>query len=86
MGSTYGAAGSLVILLVWIYYSSIILYFGAEFTKYYAFDKGARIQPDHNSKWESGRSPNVSASEEKDNPALKSPPEKPVSKGTDAGL
>ena len=80
VGSTYGAAGSLVILLVWIYYSSIILYFGAEFTKYYAFDKGARIQPDQNSQWESGRSPNVSASEEKDNPALKTPPEKSVSK------
>ena len=36
VGSTYGAAGSLVILLVWIYYSSIILYFGAVFTKAYA--------------------------------------------------
>jgi len=36
VGSTYGAAGSLVILLLWVYYSSIILYFGAEFTKAYA--------------------------------------------------
>ena len=33
VGSTFGTAGSLVILLVWVYYSSIILYFGAEFTK-----------------------------------------------------
>ena len=76
VGSTYGAAGSLVVLLVWIYYSSIILYFGAEFTKYYAFDKGARVQPDKYFKWESGRTPNVPASEEKDNPALKTPPKK----------
>jgi membrane protein len=33
VGSTYGAAGSLVILLLWVYYSAIILYLGAEFTK-----------------------------------------------------
>lgn len=37
IGTTYGAAGSLVVLLVWTYYSSLILYFGAEFTKSYAF-------------------------------------------------
>ncbi len=45
VGSTYGAAGSLVILLVWIYYSSIILYMGAEFTKAYAVKYGAPIKP-----------------------------------------
>lgn len=45
VGSTYGAAGSLVILLVWVYYSSIILYFGAEFTKAYAVEFGAPIHP-----------------------------------------
>jgi membrane protein len=45
VGSTYGAAGSLVILLVWIYYSSIILYFGAVFTKAYALKYGEAIKP-----------------------------------------
>ncbi len=45
VGSTYGAAGSLVVLLVWIYYSSIILYFGAEFTKAYAMKYGSDIMP-----------------------------------------
>jgi membrane protein len=45
VGSTYGAAGSLVILLLWAYYSSIILYFGAEFTKAYAIRFGAEIHP-----------------------------------------
>jgi len=45
VGSTYGAAGSLVILLLWVYYSSIILYFGAEFTKSYAVKYGAAIHP-----------------------------------------
>lgn len=47
VGSTYGAAGSLVVLLVWIYYSSIILYFGAEFTKAYAVEYGSAIHPNH---------------------------------------
>jgi membrane protein len=45
VGSTYGTAGSLVILLVWVYYSSIILYYGAEFTKAYAMQFGAPIHP-----------------------------------------
>ncbi len=47
VGSTYGTAGSLVVLLLWIYYSAIILYFGAEFTKAYAVRYGADIRPDH---------------------------------------
>jgi membrane protein len=47
IGSTYGTAGSLVVLLVWIYYSAIILYFGAEFTKAYAVQYGAEIRPNH---------------------------------------
>lgn len=45
VGSTYGAAGSLVVLLVWVYYSSIILYIGAEFTKAYAVKYGTPIHP-----------------------------------------
>jgi len=45
VGTTYGAAGSLVVLLLWIYYSSIILYLGAEFTKAYAVEYGAEIMP-----------------------------------------
>ncbi len=45
VGSTYGAAGSLVVLLLWVYYSAIILYFGAEFTKAYAVKYGSAIHP-----------------------------------------
>lgn len=45
IGSTYGTAGSLVVLLLWVYYSSIILYFGAEFTKAYAVEFGTAIHP-----------------------------------------
>lgn len=43
--SLYGAAGSVIIILVWVYYSAIILYFGAEFTKVYAKNFGGDIQP-----------------------------------------
>lgn len=45
VGSAYGAAGSLVILLVWVYYSAQILLFGAEFTQVYANQAGGRIVP-----------------------------------------
>jgi membrane protein len=44
-GSTYGAAGSLIVILVWVYYTAAILYFGAEFTQVYAEFKGVKIEP-----------------------------------------
>ena len=43
VGSTYGAAGSLVVLLLWIYYSAQIFFFGAEFTQVYANRFGSKI-------------------------------------------
>jgi membrane protein len=43
--SAYGAAGSVVIVLLWIYYSSVILLLGAEFTQVYAQARGSRIAP-----------------------------------------
>jgi membrane protein len=43
--SAYGAAGSLIVILVWVYYTAAILYFGAEFTRVYAEYVGARIEP-----------------------------------------
>jgi membrane protein len=45
VGSTYGAAGSLLIFLVWVYYSAQILFFGAEFTQVYARQRGKGIVP-----------------------------------------
>jgi membrane protein len=45
IGSIYGAAGSIILILVWVYYSAIILYFGAEFTKVYASVHGQKIIP-----------------------------------------
>lgn len=45
LGTTYGTAASIVIILTWVYYTSIILYFGAEFTKIYALEFGGGIVP-----------------------------------------
>ena len=42
IGSTYGAAGSLVVLLLWVYYSAQIFFLGAEFTQAYAQTFGSR--------------------------------------------
>ena len=44
-GTAFGAAGSMIIILLWVYYSSIILYFGAAFTKNYAQTIGRHIYP-----------------------------------------
>lgn len=49
--SAYGAAGSLVALLVWVYYSTQILFLGAEFTQVYARHHGSRIEPRANAEW-----------------------------------
>jgi membrane protein len=51
VGSVYGAAGSLTIILVWIYYSAQIFLFGAEFTEVWARYHGAHIEPDEDAEW-----------------------------------
>src|SRR5476651_2693641 len=43
--STYGAAGSIIVILLWIYYTAAILYIGAEFTQVYAEALGSKIEP-----------------------------------------
>ncbi len=45
IGVVYGTAASIILILVWVYYSSMILYFGAEFTKMYALHSGEGIKP-----------------------------------------
>lgn len=45
IASVYGAAGSVILILIWVYYSAIILYLGAEFTKVYAYTHGQKIIP-----------------------------------------
>lgn len=46
LGSAYGAAGSLIVFLAWVFYSAQILLFGAEFTQVYARKYGRKIRPD----------------------------------------
>jgi membrane protein len=48
VGSSYGASGSLVVFLLWVYYSSLILFFGAELTKAYANRFGSCVSPANN--------------------------------------
>lgn len=49
--SLYGAAGSIIIIMIWVYYSSIILYLGAEFTKVHAKLYGGKILPNDFAEW-----------------------------------
>ena len=46
IASSYGAAGSMMILLLWVYYSCQILLFGAEFTRVWAARHGAKVKPE----------------------------------------
>jgi membrane protein len=52
LASAYGAAASLVIFLVWIYYSAQILLFGAELTRAYALKYGSRMESNPSRQWE----------------------------------
>lgn len=47
VASMYGAAGSLVLILVWVYYSAMILLLGAEFTQQWTRSRGRRIHPEN---------------------------------------
>lgn len=51
IASIYGAAGSVMILMIWVYYSAAILYLGAVFTKVYATNFGGKIYPNAYSVW-----------------------------------
>src|SRR2546430_524152 len=49
--SAYGAAGSIVLILLWVYYSAQILFFGAELTQAYTRRVGARLEPKNHARW-----------------------------------
>jgi membrane protein len=51
VGTAFGATGSLVIVLVWIYYSAQIFFFGAEFTQVYTNRYGTRVRPDESAEF-----------------------------------
>jgi len=54
VGVAYGAAGSLVVILIWVYYASQIFLFGAEFTAVYAEAHGSRVAPSQHIRGEPG--------------------------------
>jgi membrane protein len=45
-GSSFGAAGALALILIWVYYSAMILFLGAEFTQVWAVERGSGIEPE----------------------------------------
>lgn len=51
LSSSYGAAGSVILILLWVYYSAVILYFGAVFTRVYVIHRGSRIYPNDYAVW-----------------------------------
>ena len=64
VGLAYGAAGSLVVILIWVYYASQIFLFGAEFTAVYAESRGSGWLPRHThtrSPWSNWQAPRIDA-------------------------
>ncbi len=51
MTSAYGAAGSVIVILLWVYYSAVILYFGAAFTRVYCINNNMNIFPNNYAVW-----------------------------------
>lgn len=51
LSTAYGAAGYVIIVLLWVYYSAVILYFGAIFTRVYAVHTGSHIYPNKYAVW-----------------------------------
>jgi membrane protein len=51
VATTYGTAGSVIIILLWVYYSATILYLGAVFTRVYSVSKGLKIYPNDYAVW-----------------------------------
>lgn len=49
--STFGAAGTVILLMLWFNYTCQLIFLGAEFTKVYSKKKGYRIQPSRHAKW-----------------------------------
>ncbi|WP_161531106.1 YihY/virulence factor BrkB family protein [Riemerella anatipestifer] len=53
--SAFGAAGSVILIMMWINYTCRLIFFGAVFTKVYTYRRGLKIQPSQHAKWTSDR-------------------------------
>jgi membrane protein len=75
--SVYGAAGSLVAVVLWVYYSAQILFFGAEFTQVYASRYGSAIRPSAHAiavgKWDAAAAAQRAVTQERQVPAPAQP-------------
>ena len=49
--SAFGTAGTVILIMMWINYSCMLVFYGAEFTKLYSYKKGYRIIPSQHAKW-----------------------------------
>ena len=76
VGSEFGAAGSVITMIVWVYYSAQILFLGAEFTQVYANQYGSRVEPADNAE---------SVSEEKREEEGRPEKQEPSPVGSDRG-
>ena len=65
LASTYAAAGSLIVVLLWVYYSAQILFFGAEITQAYAAMKGREVVPSEHAQWDAEKRCKTKAANEK---------------------
>jgi membrane protein len=76
--SSYGAAGSVIIILMWVYYASLILFLGAEFTQVYAKQTGTKVVPRRYAM-------RITAQEPKPRPSQREPVLQPASEFTAPG-
>jgi len=53
--SAFGTAGTIILVMLWINYSCMMIFFGAEFTKVYTYKRGYRIVPSKHAKWSSSK-------------------------------
>jgi len=53
--SAFGTAGTVILIMMWINYSCMLVFFGAEFTKIYTYKKGYRIVPSKHAKWSNAK-------------------------------
>src|SRR5690606_1903041 len=51
VGSPFGAAGSLIVLLIWVYFSALIVFFGTELTQVWLLARGERVEPEPQAEW-----------------------------------
>ena len=57
--SSFGAAGTIILVMLWVNYTCLILFFGAEFTQVFASTYGHPIEPSKHAKWRAGYTPNA---------------------------